>query len=70
MAHPSAARLTQLQNLRYHWGEAYEIELEDGEFIAVRRDNRRDLRSDSAEGLRNLIIADYSGRQVPRKAGE
>lgn len=59
--------MTPLDKLRWHWGSAYLIEyLGDYRWIAQRRDNRATLRADSPEGLRDLIIADYSARPVPR----
>jgi hypothetical protein len=64
--HSSAERFSQLQDLRHNWGEVYELELVNGEFVAARRDNRRELRAKSADALREMIILDYSGNSVPR----
>ncbi len=59
---------TPLDELRWHWGEAYLIDyLGDWRWIAQRRDNRETLTAESPEELRNLIIADYTARPVPRQ---
>lgn len=57
--------------LRYHWGEAYDIEPGVGRrgtvITARRRDGRGSLLADRlAEGLRLRIRADYSACPVPR----
>ena len=57
-----------LRALRWNWDEAYTITRpRDGLWIAERRDTRESLRSDTPFGLRELIIADYSARPVPRE---
>jgi hypothetical protein len=57
-----------LASLRWNWEEAYVITRpREGLWVAQRRDNRETLRSDSPFGLRELIIADYSARPVPRE---
>jgi len=59
---------TPLENLRWNWGEAYVIDhFGDYRWMAQRRDKRATLRADSPEELRNLIIADYTARPVPRQ---
>lgn len=57
----------QLADLRWHWGDAYEIAWA-GEFRAVRRDNRLALEAASADELRTVIRSDYSRRPVPRRS--
>ncbi len=56
----------QLADLRWHWGDAYEISWV-GAFRAVRRDNDLVLTVASAEELRRLIRSDYTRRPVPRR---
>ena len=57
----------QLADLRWHWGDAYEITWA-GEFRAVRRDNGLALRAESVDELRTLIRSDYTRRPVPRRS--
>lgn len=55
-----------LESLRWHWGDAYQVEHPAPDtWIAIRRDNQFVLRSPDPEGLRALIIADYTARPVP-----
>lgn len=54
---------TQLDQLRYHWADAYVIE---GSFIAMRRDTGAVLIAPDAETLRALIHADYFACPVSR----
>ncbi len=57
-----------LDNLRWHWGEAYLIHFfEPDRWIAERRDNHETLRASTPLGLRDLILADYTARKVPRQ---
>jgi hypothetical protein len=59
--------MTELEDLRWHWGEAYAIEhLADGRWLAQRRDDRQTLVADGPEELRDMIQADYAARPVPR----
>ena len=58
---------TPLEKLRWNWGEAYRIDHYGLVWLAQRRDDRATLRADSPEGLRDLIIADYTARPVPRQ---
>lgn len=51
---------------RRHWREAYLITGAAGHWIAHRRDNGRMLAASSPGELRELIIEDYAGQQVPR----
>jgi hypothetical protein len=57
----------QLADLRWHWGDAYEINWA-GAFRGARRDNGLELVAESADELRALIRSDYSRRQVPRRS--
>ena len=57
----------QLADLRWHWGDAYEITWA-GKFRAVRRDNGRALQAESADELRTLIRSDYTRHPVPRRS--
>jgi len=57
----------QLAELRWHWGDAYEITFAV-EFRAVRRDNGMALQAELAEELRALIRSDYTWRSVPRRS--
>ena len=57
----------QLADLRWHWGDAYEINW-SGAFRGVRRDNGLALVAASADGLRALIRSDYSRRPVRRRS--
>ena len=56
-----------LDDLRFHWGAAYEISYRLGQYRAVRRDDRSTVRADSAGELLRAIRADYAARPVPRK---
>lgn len=57
----------QLVDLRWHWGDAYEINW-CGAFRGVRRDNGLALKAASADELRVLIRSDYTRRPVPRRS--
>jgi hypothetical protein len=65
-AFAAVERGMQLADLRWHWGDAYEI-TGAGEFRAVRRDNGLGLQAESADELRTLIRNDYRRRPVPRR---
>ena len=56
-----------LDYLRFHYAEAYEISYRLGQYRAVRRDDRSTVRADSAGELLRAIRADYAARAVPRK---
>lgn len=56
-----------LADLRWHWGEAYLIDYLGGRYVAQRRDSRSTFSAESADKLRDLIVADYGERPVPRK---
>ena len=55
-----------LDDLRWHYGEAYLIELIGGRWIAQRRDSHATMSADSPDQLLGLIRADYAARPVPR----
>jgi hypothetical protein len=55
-----------LEDLRFHWGEAYEISYRSPWWQAVRRDTGSDLLASEPRELRNLIIVDYSCNPVLR----
>jgi len=57
----------QLADLRWHWGDAYEITWAS-EFRAVRRDNGLALQAESADELRTLIRSHYTGHRAPRRS--
>jgi hypothetical protein len=61
----SAADLAQL---RYHWGEAYEIGWDCGSFWFRRRDNGAMLQCSAAVALWGEIRRDYSAMPVHRDA--
>jgi hypothetical protein len=57
-----------LKALRWHWGSAYSISFSEPDvWTAQRRDNRATLRADDPEGLRDLILSDYSANPVSRQ---
>jgi hypothetical protein len=57
-----------LDALRWHWGDAYLISFfEPDAWVAQRKDNRETLRADTPADLRDLILADYTARPVPRQ---
>jgi hypothetical protein len=56
-----------LDEIRFHWGSAYDVGRDGVMFIARRRDGRGDtLASPLSEGLLLLIRADYTACPVPR----
>ena len=56
-----------LDDLRFHWGSAYDIDLDDGMWTAWRKDGRGgELADPLPEGLRLRIQADYAALPVPR----
>ncbi len=58
-----------LEDLRWHWGEAYVIECFGlCRWVAQRRDGRGTLRADGPVLLREMIAADYEASPVPRAA--
>jgi len=62
-AHAEAA----LEVLRFNWGEAYEIGLDDGGWWCRRRDGLGGTeRAPGPDELHKLIVEDYSFRPVRR----
>ncbi len=56
-----------LEELGFHWGSAYDIDLDGGVYIARRRDGKGAPLTDALpEGLRLLIQAGYVAMPVPR----
>ncbi len=56
-----------LESLRHGWGSAYEITCAGrGRWLARRRDTGDTLTGESADELRDRIIADYDAKPVPR----
>ncbi len=57
-----------LDELRWHWGDAYLISFfEPDNWVAQRRDNFETLRADGPVELRDLIVADYNAHPVSRQ---
>ena len=56
----------ELADLRHHWGTAYRISVDRGQWIAARRDTGEALTAGSAGELAELIRTDYTARPVPR----
>ncbi len=57
-----------LDELRWHWGDAYLISFyEPDKWVAQRRDSRDTLTADNPADLRDRITADYTARPVPRQ---
>ena len=59
----------ELEDMRWHWDEAYKIGSQDSRFRAGRLDGRGSLEAGTAQELRDLIRADYAERPVPRRYG-
>jgi hypothetical protein len=60
-----------LAHLRYHWGGedgAYEFSRRGRRWVAVRRDNGREVTAGSGRELRDAVMADYTAEPVPRGA--
>lgn len=57
---------TALDNLRWNWGEAYQIDNRGFAWVAHRRDDQTALHADSPEELHQAIVADYAARKVAR----
>ncbi len=56
-----------LADLQHHWGSAYAIAGADGCWVARRRDNGKLINAGGPGGLRELLVADYQDRPVPRE---
>ena len=56
-----------LEEIRFHWGSAYDISAAGGVYTARRRDGKGGTLTDPLpEGLRLRIQADYTAMPVPR----
>jgi hypothetical protein len=56
-----------LEELRHHWGSAYDIRLDGGRWTARRRDGKGGTPADPrAADLMERIAADYNADPVPR----
>ena len=56
-----------LKELKFHWGSAYHLAVVGGVCTARRKDGQGStLTSPVPEGLRLLIVADYTAMPVPR----
>jgi hypothetical protein len=58
-----------LPHLDYHWGGddgAYEFSRRGRLWVAVRRDNGREVTAGSGRELRDAVMADYTAEPVPR----
>jgi len=57
----------ELEELIFHWGDAYDIAVAGDVFTATRRDGKGSRLADpSPEGLLRQIRADYAALPVPR----
>ena len=62
--------MTDLDELRHHWGDAYHLDADGGRWRAKRRDGKGDwLTAPDAEALLELIRADYRADPVSRDEG-
>ncbi|HEV2370726.1 MAG TPA: hypothetical protein VGS19_01040 [Streptosporangiaceae bacterium] len=64
--HQARVRGQQIENLRWHWGEAYKITWAEGAFRATRRDTGAEVSAGTAAEVHQLIRDDYSANPVPR----
>jgi hypothetical protein len=55
-----------LPHLRWHWGSAYRVSRRRKRWVAVRRDNRRELSAGSGRALLDAIRSDYLSEPVSR----
>jgi len=55
-----------LADLRWHWGDAYDITVQNGMLRAARRDDGAAVTATTAERLAAEIRTDYGARPVPR----
>jgi hypothetical protein len=65
-------RERDLTDLKYHWGEAYDIRWESGEtggWVARRRDTGEPVRAATAADLDTAMFKDYNAEPVPRTGG-
>jgi hypothetical protein len=60
-----------LDDLRWHWGEAYLIHhLGPDVWVAQRRDSRQTIGAEDPETLRERIAADYAARTVSSQVAD
>jgi hypothetical protein len=65
---PAGAWQARLDDLNYHWGEAYVISRpQPALWLARRRDDQETLRAGTADELHDKIIADYGACPVSRR---
>jgi len=57
----------QLDDLRWHYGEAYLIDCLSGRWIAQRRDSHATMSADGPDGLLERIREDYRRHPVSRR---
>ena len=62
----AAADAAALDDLRWHYGEAYLIELIGRRWVAQRRDSHATMSASSPDELLGLIRTDYAAHPVPR----
>jgi hypothetical protein len=62
----AAARSKALRDLRWHWSEAYDIDVTGAGWTAKRLDNGRVLVAGTPRKLRSFIVADYATEAVQR----
>ena len=62
----SPGRRAALDDLRWHYGDAYLIELIGRRWVAQRRDSHATMSASSPDELLGLIRADYAAHPVPR----
>jgi hypothetical protein len=56
-----------LDDLRWHWGDAYLIDMFGSRWVAQRRDSRATLSAASSADLLEKIRADYASHPVGRQ---
>jgi hypothetical protein len=62
-----AGEAVALEALRFDWDTAYRITVEDGQWLAWRRDGKGGaLAADTPDELRRAIVNDYVFLPVPR----
>ena len=67
---PDSETMTTLNDLRWHWDDAYQIDCREGVWLAVPKgDPFTILSRDSAAELRTALREDYAKRAGQRAAG-
>jgi hypothetical protein len=65
---PLPGERAALEALRFNWGTAYEIGVDDGQWWYRRRDGLGGRQTATTpEDLRNMIVTDYGAFPVPRE---